>query len=80
MDLLALIAFWFAIPIAVSVALIIECIRQIIKLKKLDKESLVYKERKKSFVKLIVITLICAVITIDWYLTNLILQKPLFHM
>lgn len=75
-----ILSYFLFIPISITIVLLIISLYGFIELKKSDKENLDYQNLKKVVLKFTIITCICAVITIDLYITNLIFQKPIFHM
>lgn len=75
-----ILSYFLFIPISITIVLLIISLYGFIELKKSDKENSDYQNLKKVVLKFTIITCICAVITIDLYITNLIFQKPIFHM
>lgn len=75
-----ILSYFLFIPISITIVLLIISLYGFIKLKRSDKANLDYQNLKKLVLKFSIATCICAVITIDLYITNLIFQKPIFYM
>lgn len=75
-----ILSYSLFIPISITIVLLIISLYGFIELKRSDKANLDYQNLKKLVLKFSIATCICAVITIDLYITNLIFQKPIFYM
>ena len=87
MDILAgmlalvwVLSYYLFVPISITIFFLIMLVYKFVKFKKIDKNSSYYQNLKKSVLKIAIITCICAVITIDLYITNLIFEQPMFYM